>query len=291
MKKILGRAVRRGLGLAAALAALAALVALPHAHAMEFDPEEAFESVFVILSDDSIGSGFAIEEHRIITNAHVIEGATEVALRTYSGDRLIARVEYADAQLDLAILTVPDRSFTALKPADLEDARVGDDVFAVGAPNSFAFTLTKGILSSKDRRIGAYTYLQTDAAINTGNSGGPLLNSAGEVLGIATLKMSESEGVGFAIPITVVLEYVANAPYLGGGGAATGGIDAIDAASGADPAAPEQGNSPLVWIALGCSVALNVVLAVFCLATRRRRVPRKASDPSERTDFVIEVLE
>ena len=86
--------------------------------------------------------------------------------------------------------------------------KTGDDIYAIGAPKGMAYTLTKGGVSAKERMIGNKSYIQIDAAINEGNSGGPLLNDAGQVLGMNTLKMSDSEGIGLAIPVNRICEYL-----------------------------------------------------------------------------------
>ena len=86
--------------------------------------------------------------------------------------------------------------------------QVGSDVYAIGAPESLAYTLTRGVLSAKDRKVGGRAYLQFDAAINSGNSGGPLLNDAGQVIGVITLKIDNAEGIGMAIPMSSVRDYL-----------------------------------------------------------------------------------
>ena len=97
---------------------------------------------------------------------------------------------------------------TPIPVADSSATEIGDDVYAIGAPNSMAYTLTKGIVSSKERMIGTDVYIQIDAPLSEGNSGGPLLNGNGEVIGINSRKISNSEGIGLAIPMTVVCAYL-----------------------------------------------------------------------------------
>jgi serine protease Do len=172
----------------------------------------------------------------IITNNHVIEGAKEVEISLYDGQKATATVVGADALTDLAVLTI-DASVApeGINFGDSDRMRPGEEVLAIGNPLGLDFSrsVTQGIVSATGRSISVDTsdgeweldVLQTDAAINPGNSGGALINTAGEVIGINSLKISESgvEGLGFAIPsndvIPIVTELIENGkitrPYLG----------------------------------------------------------------------------
>lgn len=94
-----------------------------------------------------------------------------------------------DTTIDIAVLATNETTFTPLQTAGLSELNLGDDVYAIGAPNSLSYTLTKGVISSKERKVGSQSFIQTDAAINTGNSGGPLLNDAGKVIGVNSYKI------------------------------------------------------------------------------------------------------
>ncbi|MCM5556908.1 DegQ family serine endoprotease [Pleomorphomonas sp. JP5] len=156
----------------------------------------------------SLGSGFVIDASGIIiTNNHVIEDADEIVANFSDGSKLKAELVGRDAKTDLAVLRVkPDKPLTAVKFGDSEHMRVGDWVMAIGNPFGLGGTVTTGIVSARNRDInsGPYdNYIQTDAAINRGNSGGPLFNEQGEVIGINTAIISPSGGsigIGFAIP-------------------------------------------------------------------------------------------
>ena len=156
----------------------------------------------------SLGSGFVIDPSGIVvTNNHVIDGANEVEVIFTDGTKLKAEIIGKDAKVDLAVLRVkPAKPLTAVKFGDSDKSRVGDWVIAVGNPFALGGTVTAGIISAKGRNIdsGPYdNYLQTDAAINKGNSGGPLFNMAGEVIGVNTAILSPSGGsigIGFATP-------------------------------------------------------------------------------------------
>lgn len=270
------------------------------AYAIGFDTEEVYNSVFVVYSGNSMGSGFAIGENCIITNAHVINNQYDVRIETYGGEMKRAFIVSLDERIDIAIIGVKDASFTPLRVADLSKVNVGDDVYAIGAPNSLAFTLTKGVVSSKERLVGRQKYIQTDAAINSGNSGGPLLNDAGEVIGVNSYKMSDSEGIGLAIPIDVVVSFLE-----------TGEIELNESGNVIEPIVEEpQADFPVseppnddgsmekpssvvtlvLAICLVISVGLNIALIII-LVFQKKKNQYVTTDPSERTDFDIEILD
>ena len=270
------------------------------AYAIGFDTEEVYNSVFVVYSGNSMGSGFAIGENCIITNAHVINNQYDVRIETYGGEMKRAFIVSMDERIDIAVIGVPDGSFTPLHVADLSKVNVGDDVYAIGAPNSLAFTLTKGVVSSKERLVSRQKYIQTDAAINTGNSGGPLLNDAGEVIGVNSYKMSDSEGIGLAIPIDVVVSFLETGEIeLNESGNV---IEPVIEDSPTDLPISEQPTDEgsmgkpssvvtLVFaICLTISVALNIAL-ISILVFQKKKNQYVKTDPSERTDFDIEILD
>jgi Trypsin-like serine proteases, typically periplasmic, contain C-terminal PDZ domain len=278
------------------------------AFAMGFDTEQVYQSVFVIYAGNSLGSGFALGKDQILTNAHVVGDYRNVTVEAYGGKRYAGRVVVCDEYEDIALIEVSGASFVRLEPADLDKIRTGDDAYAIGAPKSLAFTLTKGIISSKSREVDGHRFIQTDAAINSGNSGGPLLNSDGEVIGVNSCKMSDAEGLGLAIPIDEVLS------CLSGGSADTKGQeggepDAVEFVTGSDAPgtdaqsrrAPDH-STAVYWLVIGLtlSVTLNIVLAVLLVFSRGRNaggkengVPKKFAnyDPAERTDFEIDLLD
>jgi serine protease Do len=156
----------------------------------------------------SLGSGFVVDAAGIIiTNNHVIDGADEIIANFNDGSKLKAELIGHDEKTDLAVLRVkPTHQLTAVKFGDSTRMRVGDWVMAIGNPFGLGGTVTTGIVSARNRDInsGPYdNYIQTDAAINRGNSGGPLFNEDGEVIGINTAIISPSGGsigIGFAVP-------------------------------------------------------------------------------------------
>jgi serine protease Do len=156
-----------------------------------------------------VGSGFIIDSKGfIITNNHVIEGATTITIGLLSGERFRAKVIGVDKETDLAVLKIDaDHELPIMKFGDSNVAQVGDWVLAIGSPFGLEQTVTAGIISKKDRDSASFStfqrFLQTDAAINRGNSGGPLVNMHGDVIGvnsqIATLT-GDYNGIGFALP-------------------------------------------------------------------------------------------
>lgn len=162
----------------------------------------------------SSGSGFIISDSGyVVSNYHVVEGATKLSVIMYDSKEYEAQLVGYDATNDLAVLKIEGEDFPYVKLGSSDALAVGDQVMAIGNPlGELTSTLTVGYISAKDRAVnteGSYmNMLQTDAAINSGNSGGPLFNSNGEVVGITTAKYSGTsnsgatiEGIGFAIPI------------------------------------------------------------------------------------------
>ena len=180
----------------------------------QFPPGSPFEDMFKEFNRPSerkataLGSGFIVDKKGIVvTNNHVIEGAEDIIV-SVNGTEYQAKVIGTDPYMDLAVLQiVSDEKFVPVEFGDSDKARIGDWVIAIGNPFGFGGTVTSGIISSRNRDIGLTRYddfIQTDASINLGNSGGPLFNLEGKVIGINTAIIapgqSGSIGIGFAIP-------------------------------------------------------------------------------------------
>ncbi|SDL07460.1 serine protease Do [Paracoccus chinensis] len=160
---------------------------------------------------NALGSGFVVSaDGLIVTNNHVIEGADEIEIEFYSGARLPATLVGTDPTTDIAVLKVEaENPLPFVSFGDSDAARVGDWVLALGNPLGQGFSATSGIISAKSRALtGTYDdFIQTDAAINRGNSGGPLFNLQGEVIGVNTAILSPSGGsigIGFSMASNVV---------------------------------------------------------------------------------------
>lgn len=175
----------------------------------------------------SNGTGFVYDEDDknayILTNSHVVDGASSVKVKFTNNTIENVEVVGNDSYSDIAVLKIDkDKVLKIAELGQVENSRVGDTVFAIGAPldDEYSWTVTRGILSGKDRLVDVSTsnsttadwvmsVIQTDAAINSGNSGGPLANSNGEVIGITNMKLVSDgvEGIGFAIPIGDAIDF------------------------------------------------------------------------------------
>ncbi|MDG1436903.1 MAG: trypsin-like peptidase domain-containing protein [Rickettsiaceae bacterium] len=178
----------------------------------------AFDNINTSPNAMSLGSGFIVDEDGyIITNNHVVAGSDEIYIKLSSGKEFSAKIVGTDPNTDLALLKIEtNEKLPVVKFANSSKSRIGDIVIAIGNPLGFGGTVTTGIISSKGRDLGdnkdelVDDFIQTDAAINTGNSGGPLFNINGEVIGlntaIADVGNSANIGIGFAIPSETVLD-------------------------------------------------------------------------------------
>ena len=179
----------------------------------QFPPGSPFEDMFKEFGTpqerkaSALGSGFIIDKKGIVvTNNHVIQGAEDIVVIVDGNKDYKAKVLGADPGMDLAVLQIEtEENFKAVQFGNSDNSRIGDWVIAIGNPFGLGGTVTAGIISARNRSIGLSRYedfIQTDASINQGNSGGPLFNMAGEVIGINTaiLGQSGSIGIGFAIP-------------------------------------------------------------------------------------------
>ena len=181
----------------------------------QFPPGSPFEDMFKEFyrpterKATTLGSGFIIDKKGIVvTNNHVIEGAEDIIVSVNGSTEYKAKVIGKDPYMDIAVLKIEsEKKFIPVSFGDSDKARIGDWVIAIGNPYGFGGTVTSGIISSRNRDIGLTRYddfIQTDASINIGNSGGPLFNLDGEVIGINTAIIapgqSGSIGIGFAIP-------------------------------------------------------------------------------------------
>lgn len=197
--------------------------AAPEMEIPEFPPGSPFEEFFRDFFENrmnkgpqkvrSLGSGFVIDSKGIIvTNNHVIDGADEITVKMVDGKEYEAELLGTDDKTDVAVLKIKEKNLNlpAVNFGNSDALRVGDWVVAIGNPFGLGGTVTAGIVSARNRDINAGPYddfIQTDASINRGNSGGPLFNLAGEVVGVNTAIFSPtggSVGIGFAIPSDIV---------------------------------------------------------------------------------------
>jgi serine protease Do len=186
--------------------------------------EQFGDAVVRITTPGGLGSGFVVNaaEGYIATNHHVIEREQRITVTFFlrkgteyekvSKEKI--RIVALNPFLDVALLKIEDLGDLRLpqvflSPGD-EELKVGDPVFAIGNPLGLERTVSQGIVSKRDREFEGLLYIQTTAAINPGNSGGPLFNDRGEVVGITNMKVTMGEGLGFAIPVTYLKDFLRN---------------------------------------------------------------------------------
>ena len=173
--------------------------------------EQAIEGVVTVVTPSSTGSGFIISsDGYAVTNYHVIAGQGSVGVLTYDRSNIQVEIVAFDETRDIALLKLPEGNYHELKLGDSDELSVGNKVIAIGNPLGLSFTVTEGIVSGLNRLgpNGFEEYIQTDVSLNPGNSGGPLINSAGEVVGINNFKVGGAESLGFALEGDVVRDRV-----------------------------------------------------------------------------------
>jgi len=168
------------------------------------DIEKVMDATIIIRSGNSIGSGVLVSNDGwALTAAHVVSGITETQVTLHSGIQISARVERIDKQQDIALIKLNGSGFKYLKIGNSDDNKIGSEIYAIGAPTGtdLAFSITKGIISGY-RDIEGRKYIQTDAALNPGNSGGPMISANGHLIGIVSWKISSVayEGLAFGVP-------------------------------------------------------------------------------------------
>ena len=171
-----------------------------------------------------VGAGFLIDKTgTLLTNAHLVDGASSITATLFDGERVAAEVLALDSSEDIAILQLPpaNHKYPMVTLGDSDSLRVGQSTLVVGSPFGLGFTLTSGILSGLGpsvgiRGSGAARVIQTTAPINPGNSGGPLVDSKGHVIGITTAALMGAQNIGFAIPINIAKQALAELKAKGG---------------------------------------------------------------------------
>ncbi len=163
--------------------------------------EDSIKGVVTIRTDVSQGTGFIIhDEGYVVTNYHVIQNAKSAAIYDYNGDTYIVQLIGFDETMDVALLKI-EGNFHSLELGNSDKVQIGEKVVAIGNPLGLQFSVSQGIVSAIHREgiNGIEAYIQTDAALNPGNSGGPLINTEGEVIGINNFKVGGGESLGFAL--------------------------------------------------------------------------------------------
>lgn len=260
------------------------------AYAINFTPEETYNSVVVVQTETGVGSGFSIKEHIVITNAHVVGDNTAVTVNMYDGTSVKGSVIRTDTKKDLALIQV-DKAITPLN-ISTDNLSAGQEVYAIGAPKDMPYTMTKGIISATDRRVGQNTYIQIDASVNPGNSGGPLIDENGNVIGVITLKASDAEGIGFAINTADVNAFAEGAETAvpQGQGENEEGYMPQEESDESDNRIQQEivKENDRLKIILCISAVLNIVLVLLSAYVLFKHRPPKGKDEF---DFEIEIEE
>lgn len=163
--------------------------------------EDAIKSVVTIRTDVGQGTGFIInKEGYVVTNAHVLSGGRTINVIDYKQNSILAKFIGYDLNIDIALLKIPKKDYR-LELTNSDDVHIGEKVIAIGNPLGLQFSVSQGIVSAVHRPgpNGIEAYIQTDAALNPGNSGGPLINKEGKVIGINNFKIGGGESLGFAL--------------------------------------------------------------------------------------------
>jgi S1-C subfamily serine protease len=251
--------------------ALLLVAAAPAAGDGDRGVSDAAASVVQVRSVGSVGTGFVVDEGLVMTAAHVVDGHAVVV--TDDGVRHQMQVVLADAERDLAVLATATGSGLGRSPLQLaaDLPAIATDVYAMTVPaGQTAATASRGIVSGIVEHDG-HPFIQTDAAVNPGSSGGPLITSLGEVLGVTSSKLDGAEGVAFVVPATAVAELLSG--DLSGPtdlGAATSAP-----ANEADLARAPDSNGALLAATTATVIALGGLLLI--LTTRRRRAAASTS--------------
>lgn len=172
--------------------------------------EDVIQGVVTVSTDVSSATGFVINpEGYVVTNSHVVSPSQYIKVISYDGVSYSASLVGKDSTTDLALLKI-EGSFRYLVLADSDEVQIGEKAIAIGNPLGLSFTVTEGIVSAVKRKVQSSpnSYIQTDVTLNPGNSGGPLINKNGQVIGINNFKIGNAEGLGFALESNVIRETI-----------------------------------------------------------------------------------
>ncbi len=246
--------------------------------------EQVSESLLTVKSGDQVGAGFIVSpQGQALTSAHLVGEAEQVSVTLRNDEEITAAVTEKDEAQDLAVLDLGVRNLPAVRFAASAELKQGAKVAALGAPLGLEGSVTEGIVSAVGREFGEKQYIQIDAALNEGNSGGPVIDEQGRVVGVATAMAKEAENVGFAIPSDDAVAFlqgagiVLNLP-LGKHSAPGAPKPSGEPRGPLVPALPPRpGQAPLtvlMLVGVPLIVALVVSLFVSLLVTRslRRRI-------------------
>lgn len=275
-------------GVLFSLVVLSGSMGLAHAQDISAAVERVDPAVVTLKADNREGAGFVVNEAgNLVTNAHVVGGAREVDVRFTDGKVQKAQVVASDDKKDLAVLKLAENTKAYAELGAATNLKPGTEVAALGAPLGLENSVTKGVISSKPRRIDGNDYLQIDAALNPGNSGGPVIDGRGAVVGVSTIVARRAENVGFAVPSDVLAGFLDQhkvAYHVISG-------DTLQAPAPAQaPAAPTQGTPPspapfgeeaptslllVIAVAAGVAVLCSVITSLLVLRLTLHRATQR----------------
>ena len=227
--------------------------------------------ISVTAGQQVVGSGFVVNpDGSIITCAHVVEGISQLEVKFGDDYKAAAKVVHRDKGLDLALLQTEATNLPAVR-FTLEPVKSGNEVFALGSPLGMESTFSKGIVGNPARKVDKQLYIQASISVNPGNSGGPLLNSSGQVVGVISMKVKDAEGMAFAIPSLRVVDYLQEQGVT----VELVGREAHSPANKVDPkkAIPSTGkpNSTLFWPAILVIITGVVIISIAFIGVWYRR--------------------
>lgn len=192
--------------------------------------ERVQPNVVLIETGGGSGSGFLVGDGEVMTSAHVVEGSRQVSIQYGREQRITGIVEHLDADRDLALISVPSLHGEPLAFFDLGTLKAGSECVVIGSPLGLDQSVSRGIVSNPDRRAGGVRLIQIDAPVNPGNSGGPIMDSEGQVIGIVTLKLRGTEGMGFGVAYDELRSFLTEShngswAYSPGSGGSSGGSE------------------------------------------------------------------
>ncbi len=240
--------------------------------------EQVKESVLTIKSGERVGAGFIVSpDGHGLTSAHLVGDNSQVTAVLANDEELDAKVTKTDAALDLALIKLDLQNLPAVRFAPSSELKQGARVAALGAPLGLEGSVSEGIVSALEREVKGKRYLQIDAALNEGNSGGPVIDEHGRVVGVATAVVKEAQNVGFAVPSDAAIAFLQEAGVLLSLPLGQQGAAAVKRPTGGParlPAPPVVKQAEPAWLLLvgiPFAVALVVSLLVSLLVTRRIR--------------------
>ena len=229
----------------------------------------------------SVGTGFIVNPNgMLVTNSHVVHGRSQVKVVLLDNRSFDAPVLFDDPQKDLALVQLPVHNLPVLMAGDSTTVKKGAEVVAIGTALGEPHIVTRGIISGLDIEVNGKKYLQTDAALNHGNSGGPLIDDAGEVIGVNTMVASNAQQVGYAIPMAVVLDVLEQhgVPVVAGL-KATYAARKTTAAKPMHPARSFVARQSLVVRVLSLLVIVALIAGLIVFFRRRRRRQSRTREP------------